>query len=92
MIDKKYEILGVYYSQVILRRDTHLIHTDPEESELKTLNELKEGKDECLIKLSEKIKSNGGNGILNLEIQYFLVELGGNSFQINATGIGIHID
>ena len=92
MLDKKHEILGVYYSQVILKRDPHLIKIEPEEFELKTLNELKEGKDECLIKLSEKIKSNGGNGILNLEIQYFLVELGGNSFQINATGIGVYIN
>ena len=92
MPDKKHEILGVYRSHVILKRDTHLIHADREEYEIRTLNDLKEGKDECLIKLSEKIKSNGGNGILNLEIQYFLVGLGGNSFQINATGIGIHID
>ncbi len=90
-IKQKYEILGVFQSHVILARDTHLVHSDPEEFELKTLNNLKEGKDECLIKLSEKIKANGGNGILNLEIQYFLVGLGGNSFQINATGIGIHL-
>lgn len=90
--DRKYENIGVFQSQVILNRDTHLVHADPDEFELKTLNYLKEGKDECLTKLSEKIKSKGGNGILNLEIQYDLVGLGGDNFQINATGIGIYID
>ena len=92
MPDKKHEIIGFYQSQVILKRDTHLVHANPEEFEQKTLHDIKQGKDECLINLSEKIKTNGGNGIMNLEIQYFLVGLGGNSFQINATGIGIHID
>ena len=92
MPDKKHEIIGFYQSQVILKRDTHLVHANPEEFEQKTLHDIKQGKDECLINLSEKIKTNGGNGIMNLEIQYFLVGLGGNSFQINATGIGIHIE
>ena len=91
MTDRKHEIIGVFQSQVILKRDTHLVHADIGEFELKTLNDIKEGKDECLIRLSEKIKSHGGNGILNLEIQYGLVGLGGDDFHINATGIGLYI-
>lgn len=91
MVDRRHEIIGVFQSQVILKRDTHLVHADIEEFELKTLNDIKEGKDECLIRLSEKIKSNGGNGILNLEIHYGLVGLGGDDFHISATGIGLYI-
>lgn len=91
IIHKKYRNIGIFQSQIILNRDTHLIHVDPEEFELKTLNTLKESKDECLIRLSEKVKSNGGNGIMDLEIQYGLVGLGGDDFQITATGIGLYI-
>lgn len=91
MVDRRHEIIGVFQSQVILKRDTHLVHADIEEFELKTLNYIKQGKDECLIKLSEKIKSHGGNGILNLEIHYILVGLGGDDFHISATGIGLYI-
>ena len=54
-------------------------------------NELKKGKDECLIKLSEKIKKAGGNGVIDLEISYILNGLGGSYFQVISRGMGIKI-
>ena len=61
------------------------------QDEMKHLNELKEGKDECLIRLSEEIKNAGGNGVIDLKIKYILNGLGGSSFQIIASGMGIKI-
>ena len=52
---------------------------------------IKEGKDECLIKIASEIKENGGNGILDLSMNYSLIGLGGENIQITATGMGIYI-
>lgn len=87
----KYNNLGYFYSTAIIERNTHLLHLSPENVEKKHLNELKEGKDECLIRLSEEIKNAGGNGVIDLEINYILNGLGGSRFQIIASGMGIKI-
>ena len=70
-------------------RTEHIVQ--PEKVEKKHLADLKQGKDECLIKLANKIKSSGGNGVIDLEISYFLNGLGGSDFQIIARGTGIKI-
>ena len=44
-----------------------------------------------MIKLSEEIKSAGGNAVVDLNIQYGLIGLGGDSFQINAMGMGVKL-
>ncbi|WP_407414097.1 hypothetical protein [Methanobrevibacter sp.] len=87
----EYDNLGYFYSTAILERNTHLLHLSPENVEKKHLNELKEGKDACLIRLSEEIKKAGGNGVIDLEINYILNGLGGSCFQIIASGMGIKI-
>ncbi len=87
----EYDNLGYFYSTAILERNTHLLHLSPENVEKKHLNQLKEGKDECLIRLSEEIKKAGGNGVIDLEINYILNGLGGSCFQIIASGMGIKI-
>lgn len=89
--DKYIINLGQFHSTVIMEKDKHLVHADPEQFELNTLNTFKIGKDECLIKLTEKIKSAGGNGILDLDIQYSLIGLGGDSYQVSAMGMGVYI-
>ena len=38
-----------------------------------------------------EIKKADGNGVINLEINYFLNGLGGSSFQIVASGVGVKI-
>ena len=52
----EYENLGYYYTTTTIERNTHLLHLSPENVEKKHLNDLKKGKDECLIRLSDEIK------------------------------------
>ena len=87
----EYEIIGIYDCEVIIERDTSLIKTEPEYNEQKTLKEIKQGKDESLEKLAQKIKKNGGNGVLNLEINYSLIGMGGDNIQITASGMGVKL-
>ena len=89
--DKYIINLGQFHSTVIIEKNKHLVHPDPEQFELNTLNTFKIGRDECLIKLTEKIKAAGGNGILDLDIQYSLIGLGGDSYQVTAMGMGVYI-
>ena len=86
----KHEAIGIFNTHAIIKKNKK-INLSPRELENKALYELKKGKDECLIKLSEEIKSSGGNGVMDLEIQYGLIGLGGDSFQINAIGIGVKL-
>lgn len=87
----EYDNLGYFYTTAVFERNTHIFHLSPENVEKKHLNELKKGKDECLIKLSEKIKKAGGNGVIDLEISYILNGLGGSYFQVISRGMGIKI-
>lgn len=89
--DKKLKNLGQFYATVIIEKNKHLVHVDQEKFEISTLNGLKQGKDDCLLKLTEFIKKEGGNGVVNLEIGYSLIGLGGDSFQVTATGMGVHL-
>ena len=75
--------------QFFLERDKKLIHVNPEKYEKDTLKMLKKAKDTVLIKIANDIKANGGNGILDLKIEYGLIGLGGDSFQITAMGMGV---
>lgn len=91
ILDKKYNLLGIYQSDIIIARDNKLIKLEPEKVEIETLNQIKQGKDDCLVKLVEQIKRNGGNGILDLSMNYNLNGLGGDTIQITAFGIGLNI-
>ena len=85
-------IIGIFNSEVILEKSSDLIKLNPEKIEHEKLVNIKKGKDECLIKLSEKIKRNGGNGILDLSINYALIGFGGDSIRISAIGMGVLIE
>lgn len=87
---KPYEITGIYHSEIIFERDK-TISIETEELENKRLTIIKQGKDECLVKLSNKIKEDGGNGVLDLDIKYGLIGLGGDNIHITSTGMGIKI-
>ncbi|WP_299525228.1 hypothetical protein [uncultured Methanobrevibacter sp.] len=88
-INKKIEIIDQFHATVILERDKRLIQTDPEKNEKDTLKMLKKAKDNVLIQIATDIKANGGNGILDLKIEYSLIGIGGDSFQITAMGMGV---
>lgn len=83
--------LGHFAATVIIEKDKHLVHSDPLQAELNTLNSLKIGKDECLVKLTNNIKAAGGNGVIDLDIQYSLIGLGGDSYQVTAMGMGVYL-
>lgn len=91
MMDEKFINLGQFHATVIVEKDKRLIHTDQEKVETTTLNNLKKAKDECLIKIAKNIKSAGGNGVINLKIEYGLIGLGGDSYQITAMGMGVYL-
>lgn len=91
-VSDKYLInVGQFQSTVIIEKDPELLDLDLKERELNTLNTLKQGKHECLINLTTKIKAAGGNGVIDLDIQYSLIGLGGESYQISAMGMGVYI-
>ena len=89
---RKHEDIGLFHIEVLKERDTHLVKSEPEKAEKKTLVSIKEGKDECLIRLASKIKNNGGNGILDLTISYSLIGINGDHIQITAMGMGILLE
>ena len=91
MRDKKHDIIGINQSEVIIDKDAKLIKIEPEKIEQHHLVEIKNGKDECLIKLANQIKSQGGNGVLDLTISYGLIGMGGDNIQITAMGMGIYL-
>lgn len=91
VVDEKIINLGQFHATVTLEKDKRLIHTDQKKVEDTILYSLKEAKDECLIKLAEIIKDAGGNGIIDLEIEYGLIGLGGESYRISAMGMGIYL-
>lgn len=90
MENRKHELLGIYQSEVVIENKVKIKLKD-DELEKKNLKNIKEGKDKCLINLSKKIKEAGGNGIIDLHIQYGLIGLGTDYIHITATGMGINI-
>ena len=52
------------------------------------LKMLKKAKDTVLIKIANDIKANGGNGILDLKIEYGLIGLGGRQLPNYCNGNG----
>lgn len=89
--DKRIINLGQFHATTIIEKDKRLIHTNQKKVEITTLNSLKQGKDECLIKLTENIRAAGGNGVVDLTIQFGLIGLGGDSYQVSAMGMGIYL-
>ena len=92
ILDRHHTNLGQFHATVIVERDKRLIHTNPDMAERTVLNKLKQAKDDCLIELTECIKAAGGNCVVDLEIQYGLIGLGGDHFQVSAMGMGIYLN
>lgn len=92
ILKKNYINLGQFDTTVIIEKNKKFITSNPNKSEKDSLNLLKKGKDECLIKLAEKIKSANGNGVVDLEITYSLTGIGGGFFQITTRGMGVKLE
>ena len=83
--------VGQFTTTVIIDKVTPPTPPDPEKYEIRTLYNLKKGKDDCLIELVEAVKAAGGNGVLDLEIQYGLIGLGGDRYQVSTHGTGVYL-
>jgi hypothetical protein len=90
-LDKKIINLGQFHSTVIIEKTKVKTPPNPKEYEVETLYNLKRGKDECLINIVKKVKNAGGNGIIDLDIQYSLIGIGGESYQVTAFGMGVYL-
>ena len=91
IIHKKHTLIKHYQSEIILDKGKSNFGTDYEKTEKMTLMRIKEGKDECLIKLAQQIKNDGGNGIVDLSMNYSSVGFS-NDIQIIAIGMGVFIE
>lgn len=91
MVDKKFDIIDIFHTEVILKNRTPIDVRQFDLIENNHLITIKEAKDECLIKLANEIKENGGNGILDLDIQFGVIGINGDHLHITATGMGIFI-
>lgn len=83
--------LGQFHATVIIEKVKMGTPPNPKKFEKQTIYNLKKGKDECLIKLVKRIKEAGGNGIIDLDIQYGMVGIGGDHYQVTALGMGVYI-
>ena len=90
--DVAMKTIGQFHSTVIIDKAQMPTPPNPQKFENETLYNLKNGKDKCLIKLVKNIKSSGGNGIIDLDIQYSLIGLGGDRYQVTALGTGILLE
>lgn len=84
--------IGQFHATVIVDKASVQTPPDREKFENETLYHLKKGKDRCLIELVKDIKSSGGNGIVDLEIQYSPIGRGGDRYQVTALGMGIYLE
>ena len=91
ILDRPHVNLGQFHATVIIEKNKHLVHADQKKVETTTLNSLKQGKDDSLIKLTELIKEAGGNCVVDLDIQYSLIGLGGDHYQVSTMGMGIYL-
>ena len=90
MQDRSHDLIGIYQSEIVIENKDE-ISIKREEIEERRLISIKNGKDDCLIKLAKRIKEDGGNGVLDLDIKYGLIGLGSENIHITATGMGINI-
>ena len=91
VLDKKIINLGQFHSTVIIDKATIKSPPNPKEFEEETLYNIKKGKDECLVKLVNKVRSAGGNGIIDLDIQYSIIGLAGENYQVTVLGMGVYL-
>lgn len=81
---KSYE--GIFEGRVIIPNNEKFTSKNNE----KLLKNLNNAKNQAISKLADTVKKNGGNGVLDLTIEYDLIgDLKEKSFQIVARGTGV---
>jgi hypothetical protein len=90
-VEKRIINLGQFHATEIIEKAAVRSPPNPQEFEKETLYHIKNGKDKCLKRLVENVKAAGGNGIIDLDIQYGMVGLGGDCYQVTALGMGVYL-
>lgn len=83
---------GIYEGKIIIKSaQREQIKAKPGEREKNLLNSLKQAKDQALLNLCQEVKNKGGNGVLDLTIEYDTLgtNKGDNILQIVARGTGV---
>lgn len=83
---------GIYEGKIIIKSaQREQIKAKPGEREKNLLNSLKQAKDQALLNLCQEVKNDGGNGVLDLTIEYDTLgtNKGDNILQIVAQGTGV---
>lgn len=85
------EYVGFFESRIYLDRAKTLINTDDNIEEVfeNLTEDLEEGSTDALVKLKETVKKNNGNCLLDLSIEYDIVNA--TTWQISAKGTGVKI-
>lgn len=83
--------LGLYVGSSTFQRRLKMISTDFKKEEQDMLSKLKMAKFHALNNLADLIEKDGGNGVLDLKIEYELVNMGKGQFQVLAHGTGVVI-
>lgn len=88
-INQPHENLEVFTSDIIIENKFSIDMKGVEDLEKARLVAIKKAKDECLIRFADEIKEKGGNGVLDLDINFGIIGLGGDHIHVTATGMGI---
>lgn len=87
------EYLGVFEGSVIIPNENRLFEIKTKKEEDILLRRFQEAKHIALAELAEEVLNHGGNGVLDLEVDYNIVgELVGDSFHIVAKGTGVLLE
>lgn len=85
------DYLGLYLGSSAFQKRQKMVSTDFEREEDDMLNKLKIAKYHALNNLADNIEKAGGNGVLDLTIEYELVNMAQGQFQVLAHGTGVVI-
>ena len=87
------EYVGLHEGFVIIPNHNKLFEIKTKKEELILLIRFREAKDRAIKRLADSVKEAGGNGIIDLEIDYNIVgEVSGDKFHIVAKGVGVVFD
>ncbi len=86
------EYLGLYVGSSTFQKRPAMVCVDYKQEEKDMLNKLKIAKNNALLNLADLIEQAGGNGVLDLKIEYELVDMGKGEYQVLAHGTGVIIE
>lgn len=83
--------LGLYVGSSAFQRRIKMVSVDFKKEEKEMLNRLKIAKFQALNNLADLVEKDGGNGVIDLKIEYELVDMGQGKYQVIAHGTAVVI-